>query len=982
MNRPTGTVTLLFTDIEGSTKRWESNAPAMRSVLAQHDAVMRKAIADRNGHVFKTIGDAFCAVFQRTEDAIEACLDAQRGLRKIDVPEMGPVRVRMALHSGEAEQRDGDYFGTAVNRISKFLSIGHGEQVLLTSPTRDAVHLSLPTEAQLRDMGEHRLKDIPEPEHVYQLVHPDLRTDFPALKSVDSQPNNLPTQLSSFVGRENELKQLCALIHTTSLLTLTGSGGSGKTRLALRVGESVLHQFPDGVWMVELAPISDATQIPFAVLRALGLQEQASKRIEDVLIGHLSGKSALLVLDNCEHILNACSTLVAEMLGHCPNLSMIATSREPLGVEGEISFVVPPLSIPAGSGVATGDLMKYDSIALFVERVRTANPELPLDDTAATCAAEICRLLDGIPLALELAAALTRKFSLEQVRIDVVGRFQLLTEQVDTAVRRHQTLHNAIEWSYQLLTDDEKRLFRALSIFAGGWTLESLAAVCAGEDRDEYVLFELLTQLAAKSLVVVSEEDAAEPRYRFLEAIRQFASNKAIAAAELESFRSRHADYFLSLVESSNPQAVIGETAARLFDRFEVEHQNLLAAIEWWRTSPATIVKALRLASGVSPFWGLRGYRTVGMAVLGELIPLAESSGAVDADPKLFARALNSGGNLATTLARYEEAEELFSRSLSILQGLNDSARAAAVLGNLGVIARYREDFATARARYQQSLEIRREIGDQNGIAIALTNLATVAWLRGDYAAAQAACQEALSIVRRIGNHQVQAQSLLTLAILSRFLGNHVKARSHCQDSLRVSQDIGDKGCMATSLCVLGDVERDAGEIEAAQTLYQQALALGRESGDPVCVAEMLNRLGTIAHDRGDDTAAARLFEESLRMRSELANRLGIAESLEQVSRLVLRDGSPESASLALSLMGAVTAMRDLVGAVTPPPELANHNQSLAHLRAALGDERFDSTFAAGKALVHGGKGCDRATEQALAWLGRRLGQGLNGVAS
>lgn len=1007
MNRPTGTVTLLFTDIEGSTKRWETNAQAMRSVLAKHDAVMRKAIADHNGHVFKTIGDAFCAVFQRGEDAVEACLDAQRGLRQIDAPEMGPVRVRMALHTGEADQRDGDYFGTAVNRISKFLSIGHGEQVLLSATTREAVNNSLAADATLRDMGEHRLKDMPEPVHVYQLIHADLRADFPALKSVDSLPNNLPTQLSSFVGRASELKQLRELLHTTSLLTLTGSGGSGKTRLALKLGQELLPEFPDGVWIVELAAISDSTQIPFAMLRALGLQEQADRRIEDVIVGHLAPKSALILLDNCEHILNPCAELVAQVRGRCPNLSVVATSREPLGVEGETCFAVPSLAVPEITADRAGDLMQYDSIALFVARLRLVNPQFTLDDCAAASAVEICRRLDGIPLALELAAALTRKFPLEQIRDKVVERFEILTEEVDTAVRRHKTLENAIEWSYQLLTDDEKWLLRALSVFAGGWTLESLAPVCARQDQDEYVLFELLTQLVAKSLVVVSEEAAAEPRYRFLETIRQFAQRAAERANELDEQRGRYLVYFGQLADTAATK-LSGSEQSDWLNRLETEHANLLAAIRSGTADRDRVSSALRIAAALVTFWDIRGYYRHGLGVLDELLQSIESVAAASGpdDQKSLGYVIKGAALLAFRIADYSTARARFEQCLKLFETAGDRAAIAACRNTLGAIAMRSGELSLARDLFEQSLRVREELGDVPGQARCLANLGELTTYASDYDKARVYFEAALQRCEPLGNKFTISPFLCNLGWIALWQGDYGTAEQYLQRALNMCNDIGDRTRIAECLINLGVVSTRMGLQERAEQRFKEALKIGKELRNQHLIAATLDELGTLQMLRGDLDASLRSHEEGLQIARATDDKSQIASTLHQLACLARRRGTlalavryqlecvrlqerlkdrnqmskclEEIAHLAglmsasrdaCRFLGAAAALRRAIRSAATPDEAQAVAESSAQLRAVMGDASLESAFSDGRALIDANGAADRANREAISWL-------------
>ncbi len=478
---PTGTVTFLFTDIEGSSARWEKHEAAMSPALARHDALLRESFAAHGGHAFKTVGDAFCAVFATAPDAVAAALLAQQKL--VAEPwdaALGGVRVRMAVHTGAAEMREADYFGPPLNRVARLLSIGHGGQALLSQPTFELVRDHLPAGADLRDLDLHRLKDLQRPEHVYQLLHPALPADFPKLKSLDPLTNNLPIQATSFVGREKEIKEVKALLAKTRLLTLTGSGGAGKTRLSLQVAADLVEGEGDGVWLAEFAPLSDPGLVPQTVAQALGVREEPGRPITQTLVDFLKPKSLLLVLDNCEHVLDAAAQLCDAILRACPNVRIIASSREGLNIAGETTYRIPSLTVPDLRQTATPEsLSQYEAVRLFIERAQAAQPAFSVTNANAPAVAQICHRLDGIPYAIELAAAKVRALSAEQISARLDDRFRLLTGGSRTALPRQQTLRAMIDWSYDLLSPEEQTLLRRLSVFAGGWTLEAAEAVCA-----------------------------------------------------------------------------------------------------------------------------------------------------------------------------------------------------------------------------------------------------------------------------------------------------------------------------------------------------------------------------------------------------------------------------------------------------------------------------------------------------------------------
>jgi class 3 adenylate cyclase len=484
MSLPTGTVTFLFTDIEGSTRLWDRYPETMRQALARHDALMKEAIEKHHGHVFKTIGDAFCAAFATASDAVMAAVAAQKALENLQLTddkteESLPLRVRMALNTGTAEERDGDYFGPTLNKVARLLAAGHGGQILLTASAEAVVAGQLPDSISLVDMGSQRLKDLQLPEHVHQLRHPDLQAEFPPLRALNAS-NNLPIQVTSFVGREREIAEVKRLFEKTRLLTLTGSGGAGKTRLSLQVAAEMMEQNPDGVWLVELAPLSDPNLVPQTVATVLNVREEPGRPITQTLVDFLKTRSLLLLLDNCEHLLTACANLADTILRNCPKAYILASSREGLNIPGETTYRIPSLSLPDTRETLTPEnLMQYEAVQLFVERAQSAQPSFVVTPQNAAAVGQLCVRLDGIPLAIELAAARVKAMSVEQIASRLDDRFRLLTGGSRTALPRQQTLRALIDWSYDLLSEQEQTLLRRLSVFAGGWTLEAAEKVCS-----------------------------------------------------------------------------------------------------------------------------------------------------------------------------------------------------------------------------------------------------------------------------------------------------------------------------------------------------------------------------------------------------------------------------------------------------------------------------------------------------------------------
>ena len=555
------TVTFLFTDIEGSTRLWEETPDRMRPALARHDAVSRTAVESHRGVVVKMTGDGMHAAFDDALNALAAAVDLQQALADPAATNGIPLRVRCGLHAGIVEHRDNDFFGPPLNRAARIMNAAHGGQVLLSQAVVDGVQEILPAMVSLRDLGRVRLKDLSTPEHVYQVVHPDLRQEFPALRSLEATPNNLMQQATRFIGREKELDELKRMVARTRLLTLTGSGGCGKTRLSLQVAADSLERFPDGAWLVELAPLADPGLVPQAVATVLGLKEEPGKPIEQTLAHYLKDKRLLLLLDNCEHLLDGCARLVDTLVRQCPTLTILASSREALGIAGEQTYRVPSLSLPDPKQLHTlASVAPFEAVQLFIDRALLARADFEFTSQSASTLASICYRLDGIPLAIELAAARLRSLSLEEINRKLDQRFRLLTGGSRTALPRQQTLRALIDWSYDLLNQSEQTLFCRLAVFAGGWMLEAVQQVCSDESADEWDAVDLLTSLIEKSLVTAEDCNGAT-RYRLLETVRQYARDRLLESGEGERWRDRHLACFLAMAEEAAPKLQGGRSS-------------------------------------------------------------------------------------------------------------------------------------------------------------------------------------------------------------------------------------------------------------------------------------------------------------------------------------------------------------------------------------------------------------------------------------
>ncbi len=782
MPLPNGTVTFLFTDIQGSTRLWEQHPEAMRAALARHDALMRQAIEAYDGHVFKTVGDAFCAAFHTASDALQSVLSAQQALTSESWPDTVIIKVRMALHTGAVENRNGDYFGQPLNRIARLLSTGYGQQILLSQVTCDLVRDTLPLLTSLQDLGEHRLKDLARPEHVFQLHHPDLPGEFPPLKSLDNvaMPNNLPQQVTSFIGREKELASLQEALARSRLLTLTGAGGSGKSRLALQAAADLLETYPDGVWLVELAPLADPLLVAQTVANALGIKEEKDKPILITLAENLKDKKLLLLLDNCEHVLDTSAKLADNLIRSCPLVQILATSREGLGIAGETTYRVPSLSLPDPKRTQTAEsLSQFESVQLFIARALQTQPHFVVTNQNAPALASICFRLDGIPLAIELAAARARSLSVEDIDSKLDQRFRLLTGGSRTALPRQQTLRSLIDWSYDLLNDAEKALLCRLSVFAGGWTLNAAEQACSGGAVEEWEALDFLTSLCDKSLVV-AEPSGTTTRYRLLETVRQYARDRLLESGDGAVYRDKHLAFFLGSAEEMEPQ-IDSPRMKEILDRFEAELDNLRAALEWSSDSPTHAESGLRLILGMSNFLARRYY--------------------------------------------VKEAQGRLSRALEASEGVSPSLRAKG-LQYLGEYAMYVPDFVTARRLLEESLAIRQALGDRLGIARSLNELGRLALRQKDYGLARQHCEASLVIFRELGDRSGIATALNGLGVIAGEQGDPAASRLYYEECSKIAHAQDDPFGIYLALYNLGCLHFDAKEYHTAGVMWRECLAI------------------------------------------------------------------------------------------------------------------------------------------------------------
>jgi predicted ATPase/class 3 adenylate cyclase len=834
-------VTFLFTDIEGSSALWESAPERMRPALARHDALVRGAVERHRGAVVKMLGDGVHAAFDDPADALDATLELQRAFAAPASAEVLSFRVRAGLHSGAVHQRDNDYYGSAVNRAARIMGSAHGGQILVSQAVADLVAARLPDGVRLHDLGNVRLRDLTRPERLFQVQHPDLRRDFPALRSLEATPNNLPQQVSSFVGRERELAAIKQLLGTTRLLTLLGPGGIGKTRLSLHAGADAMDAFPDGAWFIDLAALADPLVVPQALAATLGVSDDGGRPVAEAVAAHLRDHAALVILDNCEHLLQATAELAAQLLRACPKLRVLATSREALHVAGEAIFPVPELAFPPpGHTVTLDTLAGYAAARLFVQRVGAAQPSLKFSDSHAAATADICRRLEGIPLAIELAAARVRTLPIEKVAERLGDRFRLLTGGDQAALPRQQTLRALIDWSYDLLTEPERALLGRLAVFAGGWTLEAAEAVGAGGALQEADVMDLLANLVDKSLVVL---DAQGERYRMLETVREYAVARLGESGDGDAARARHLAFHLALAEAVRPQ-LEGAGQAQALARIDLESENLLAAHAWCDHDPDGAALGQRLVRAVHPYWFMRGLLGLGLRV--NLAALARPG--TEARTPARSRGLFDAGQLCGFLGRYGEAQALLEESLAIAREQGDGAGIAMVLQPLAMTTSGLGDHAAARRYVEEAVDLARALGDKRELVTAVVGLAQIHRIEGRPDLAGPLYEQAIALAREIGHDEALAIGLLNIAMVWVGCGAGPRAHGALAEAVSLALALGSKPVGQGALDVAAGLAASQDEHACAARWFGAAQAqmaltgLQRDPTDQAFVMPLVER--------------------------------------------------------------------------------------------------------------------------------------------
>ena len=944
---PSGTVTFLFSDIEGSTKLAQEYPDQWETLRARHNAILQAAMDACNGYVFQIIGDAVCVAFHSASDALNAALNAQWLLQN-EPWSPAPVKVRMGIHTGAAQLNDTSaqiiYLGYATLVLTqRMMSAGHGGQILISGATRELVRDALPANTELLDLGERRLKDLLRPQHLYQLQTPGLASRFPPLKTLEASRNNLPVQLTSFIGRENEIAEIKQELKVHHLVTLTGPGGTGKTRLSLQVAADLLDQFHHGVWFIELAPLTDPDLIPQTILSAIGITEQSGKPL-DVLREYLRQKKSLIVLDNCEHLLEASANVANAILSVAPDLKVLASSREALGVPGEMSYPVPSLSLPDIKHLPVIEqLSQYEAVRLFIDRALLVARRFSVDASNAPFIAQICHRLDGIPLAIELAAARVQTLSVDQISAGLDDRFHLLTGGARTLLPRQQTLRALIDWSYDLLSENERLFLRQLSVFAGGWTLEAAEEICSGEERETihpYDVTDLLTQLVNKSLVVVTQHSqSGERRYRMLETIRQYARDRLSEAGGIENVRQHHLAYFVKLTTQAGPELYRSNQVFWL-NKLDEEIDNLRTALEW--ALATDIESGLRIVAGpIYRFWLFRStYRELGNW-LAQLLRLYDQSN------PLHVRALaiqsqcvgNNEGN-------FKEAHLLAEKSLQMARSLGDRQSEAFSLSILGGFILLQGNLGEAIPLLEQSLDIYRELGDKIGQA------GTIDWLsinNSDLARAASYAREGLELCRDLGDLAGVASILTTLARLTYSQGDFSSSAPWLEEVLSLSRQLGDQVREDEALITYGTLAYWQGDYQRAIAFYEEGILLGEKIGYHYQNLWAKIYMAYAVLRQGDIGKAHQLFANGIYDMQKANLLIGLVFAMEGLASLHVNQGQAERGA---QLFAWTNAMRERMGDHRPPIEQASIERDLAVIRSKVDESEFANFSADGRTMT------------------------------
>jgi predicted ATPase/class 3 adenylate cyclase/Flp pilus assembly protein TadD len=968
------TLALLFTDIEGSTNLLRSLGADYRKLLAQHRNVLGDAFVAHGGTVLQREGDALFVTFADPSSAILGAIDGQVALARATWPADSQVRVRMGIHVGEVTiDEDDGCVGLAVHQAARISAAAHGGQVLTSKAVRTQTERRVPAGVSLKSIGRFRLKDFPEPEDLFQLQHPDLPGDFPAPRTAPGARHNLPRAISSFIGRDREVAELAELLETARLVTLTGPGGCGKTRLAIEAASASLPVRPDGIWFVDLAPVSDRELVLSVAANSMGVQESRATSADSALIDFLSPGRPLVILDNCEHLVPTCAELTEKWLSACPGLTILVTAREPIGVAGEVIRRVGGLQVP--SDTDTGGYS--EAVHLFIERARSHEPEFDCGEREIAEIAQLTTRLDGIPLAIEMAAALVGTLSVGEILSRLDDRFRLLTGGGGRNLGRQQTLLATVDWSHDLLSEPERVLLRRLSVMSGSFSLEDVEAICVGEGIDRVEVVALLRRLVATSWVM-RERAGDRAAYRLLETSRQYALDKLVASSEAQRFRSKHAEWFTDLAETGAESILGGPDQTRWLDRFGSELDNLRTALAW-SLGDGDPALGLRLGAALSRFWEVRGHWSEGLGWLEDAL-----AGAPNAEDGPRGRALVAASFLAFYRGQLESARSMATQGLAAAVRAHDKVTEARGLRFEAVIEQRIGDLAAAIDSAKKAVELSRSDGEAADLAFALQVLGRLL-VDDDRDEARARYEEGLEVARKAKDAVSQIYLLYALGRLHVRTGDNEQARELYSEALHLSQQVGERWMALNVLVGLSQVSE---EVDAGPAL-EEMVGVMRQTGNRMMQIVWLRQLAYRRRLEGDLEGAKRAVDDALEIVKEegtseakvlgdyiLASHLDEAEKdyagalrefrngvgaahsqgsewettfgLTGVARMLAHNGESERAAL---LLGAAAAMQEKVGMHPQGPRAEALRRVTEGLGNALGEVELERLRTEGRAM-------------------------------
>lgn len=867
---PSGTVTFLFTDIEGSTKLSQEFPESLQSALDIHHSIMQNAIESNNGFVFEIVGDAFCCAFQNAVDAVKAAIAAQLILASEKWKD-AVIKVRIGIHSGEAEWNGNRYMGyITLARSARIMSSAYGEQILISNDSYSQLS-GFTNDFSFRDLGERRLKDVIQPIRLFQVIADGLREDFPPLKTLDARPNNLPVQLTSFIGRESVMADVKKLLKKNRLLTIIGSGGNGKTRLAMQIGADLIDEFANGVFIVELASVSDPSFTIPVFLNSLGIKEESGKSPGDSLTEFLKDKELLLIMDNCEHIVSECANLAENLLLNCQKLKIIATSRETLKCTGEQIFKLPSLSVPDTTEKISPELLtQYESVRLFIERALSVNHGFRVNYDNASALAEICSRLDGIPLAIELAATRIKILSVEKIQQRLDDRFNLLTGGKRTALPRQQTLKAMINWSYDLLSENEKLLWKRLSVFSGGCDTEAIEKICSDEKLCETEIIDILHNLTEKSIIVYDEE---KERFKMLETIRQYGVDLLISENEYETVSDKHMNYYLNLAVMSD-SLLSGNEMHKILNKLETERGNFERSMIHALKNPE-LPNGINIAISLGSFWKIRGHYSEGIRWLEKCLETK-----INGSNLILGKAYCKLSKLFQLRGNVESAQEKLLKSLEIFREINDEKGIAEALHNLGLIKFEQGNYDSAFRLYEEGLEILKKSDDRKNIAYSLNDLGSLLIEKGEYERAEKIFRECAMLHKETGEKRGLAYSLFNLGSVLMEQGNLKDTTQIFEESISYFREIEEVRGLAYCISSLGTISFHLGDIVRAERLQDESIALFRKTEEKRGLSFSLSSRANIALHKGDFILSSKLLEESLGVSRETGFKPIIAYSL------------------------------------------------------------------------------------------------------